>query len=125
MSENSNGRKIKIRREQLRRFNFGSIDKVQRIKEKIRERPELRSKLKENFVGTIREEGIEIDREFLEKTREKWRAQVQEDIERKMARRPPSKKRYYKLISEGKPLKLRVKIDPAVGEKTVNLREEE
>jgi len=124
MSDSQVSRKIKVSKKRLERFDFTSISKVRRIKEKIEGKPELSDRLKGDFVGTLRDEGLEIDEEFLRETKNKWRSQVQEDIRRKMLRRPPSEKRYFQRVAEGKPLKLRVRIDPSTGERTIRLRDE-
>jgi hypothetical protein len=94
------------------------------IEKKIEEKPELKERLKDNFVGTLREEGLEIDDAFLRETMDRWRAQVQEDIRREMLSRPASKRRYFQRVIEGKPLKLRVRVDSTTGERTISLRDE-
>jgi hypothetical protein len=110
-------------RRMLERFNFTSIREIGDLKKRVDENPDLRDRLKENFFGTLQDEGIDVD-EVKHRVVQIWRDQMGADLRQRMSELPEEKKKYYMRISEGKPLKLRVRINQETGEKTVQLRED-
>ena len=110
-------------RRMLERFNFTSISEIEDLKVRVDENPDLRDRLKENFLGTLQDEGVDFD-EVKNQVVQIWRDQMEVDLKRRMSELPEEKKKYYRRISEGKPLKLRVRINRETGEKTVQLRED-
>lgn len=125
MSVSSGPRKVKVSRESLKRFDFESMPKLRSIKAKAKESTELRRRLKEDPQGTLRAEGLKVDDEFKRKFRMAWKSQVQADVREKMLSKPPSDRRMFQRVVEGKPLKLRIIIDPDTGERSIILREED
>ena len=59
-------RKVKIDRARLDRFKFREIKD---IKTKLKTNPELSVKLKEDFIGTIKAQGVSLDDNTLEAIR--------------------------------------------------------
>lgn len=61
---------VKIDKKRLERFEFKP---VKDLKQKIEKKPELKTKLRKDFRGTLEAQGIEIDENFEEKIRKEWR----------------------------------------------------
>ncbi len=112
-------RKVKINRARLDRFKF---TKVKGIKTKLTTSPELSIKLKEDFEGTIKAQGVSLDDNALEAIRVEWRTQIQNDIKAKAEASPRKDQWYLSQVLAEKPIKLRVKIDKETGQHVKTLR---
>jgi hypothetical protein len=119
----SEGRTPYERNRRIDRFKFTSIREIEELKRRVDESPDLKRRLKENFLETLEDEGLDVD-DLKGRVVEIWQEQMRKDLREKMSELPENKKKYYGKISEGKSLKLRVRIDRETGGKTVSLRED-
>ena len=113
---------FRIDRKRLKRFEFTTL---KTLRESIEEKPELRRRLGEDFEGALRSEGVVIDEEFRANIRKQWREQIRSDLKDFMERQPESKKRHYSRVAEGKPIKVKVKIDRKKGRREVGPRRDD
>ncbi|MCW4011375.1 MAG: hypothetical protein NWF07_00135 [Candidatus Bathyarchaeota archaeon] len=112
-------KRVKVDRTRLERFKFTPLTE---LKATIEEKPELSQKLRVDFAGTLKAQGITIDEAFKHKLSTEWRAAIKQDIRKVAEEHPESKNWYLKRVLDEKPIKLKVKIDPETGEKTKTLR---
>lgn len=108
--------KIRINKERLKRFKLEPLDE---LKADLDQNPDLKKRLKEDFSGTLKAEGIVIDDAFRNNVRKQWRSMIQADVRELMDRQPAAKRPLYTMVSQGKPLKVKVKIDKTTGKKSV------
>lgn len=101
-----------------------SVEKYEGIKRKAEENPEFKRRLEVDFVGTLKEEGVEVEK-LRERALGRWSAEVCKRLTRRMDETSHARKGYRKRIAEGKSLKLRVEIDPETGERRILLRDDE
>jgi hypothetical protein len=106
----------KFNKERLERFKVESLND---LKISLEQRPELKAQLEEDFTGTILAEGIVIDDAFKQEIHQKWRSMIDEDVRKVMDKQPEAKRPYYTMVREGKPLKVKVKIDRTTGKKSI------
>ncbi len=106
----------KFNKERLERFKVESLND---LKASLEQRPELKAQLEEDFTGTILAEGIVIDDAFKQEIHQKWRSMIDEDVRKVMDKQPEAKRPYYTMVREGKPLKVKVKIDRTTGKKSI------
>ncbi|MEM2180436.1 MAG: hypothetical protein QXF61_07550 [Nitrososphaeria archaeon] len=64
-----------------------------------------------DLEGTLREKGITVDEAFRKEVEKQRKERMSERIKARTEKLPKSKKIYYEMISEGKPIRVRVKID--------------
>jgi len=112
---------VRIDPKRIKRFNFTSVTALRTA---VETKPELKASLSRSFSEALEAENIVIDEAFKQKVCTEWRAQIQSDIQAKMASLPESKKRYYSRISKGEPLKLKVKVDRKTKKHIKTIREE-
>ncbi|HJH28320.1 MAG TPA: hypothetical protein C5S51_01285 [Methanosarcinaceae archaeon] len=105
----------KFNKERLERFKVESLND---LKASLEQRPELKTQLEQDFAGTILAEGIVIDDAFKQEVHQKWRLMIDEDVRKVMDKQPEAKRPYYTMVREGKPLKVKVKIDRTTGKKS-------
>lgn len=86
--------------------------------------PQLRRKLEMDLEGTLRERGIVVDDAFRNEVERQRMERMSERIRARAAKLPKSKKIYYEMISEGKPIRVRVKIDRIKKKLTIKPRGE-
>ena len=110
---------VKVNKKRVDRFKLAPVDE---LKASIDEQPDIKTRLSEDFKGTLKSEGIVIDDTFKQKIHEQWRSMIQADIREVMDKQPDDKKPLYTMVREGKPLKLKVKIDKTTGKKSVTTR---
>lgn len=84
--------------------------------------PQLRRKLEMDLEGTLRERGIIVDETFRNEVEIQRKERMSERIRARAAKLPKSKKVYYEMISEGKPVRVRVKIDRTKKKLTIKPR---
>jgi hypothetical protein len=106
-------------KKQVARMEFTA---VKTIKEAMQKRPDLEKKLRKDFSGTLKAEGIKIDDDFKAKVLKEWRAGMRADMKRIVAENPKSKDWYLKRVVEGKPIKIHVKINRKTGKVTKTLK---
>jgi hypothetical protein len=106
----------KFNKERLERFKVESLND---LKISLEQRPELKAQLEDDFTGTILAEGIVIDDAFKQEIHQKWRSMIDEDVRKVMDKQPEAKRPYYTMVREGKPLKVKVKIDRTTGKKSI------
>ena len=106
----------KINKDRLDRFK---VDSLKDLKSSLEQRPDLKTKLEEDFRGTIEAEGIVIDDAFKQEIHQQWQSMIKKDVRKIMDRQPKDKKPLYSMVRKGKPLKLKVKIDPATGKRSI------
>jgi len=106
----------KLDKERLDRFK---IESLRELKSSLEQRPDLKKQLEEDFRGTIEAEGIVIDDAFKQEISEQWRSMIREDVRKIMDKQPKDKKPLYTMVRKGKPLKLKVKIDPVTRKRTI------
>lgn len=109
-------KKVRINKARLKRFKLEPLDE---LKAAVDLNPELKKRLKEDFSGTLKAEGIVIDDAFRNNVRKQWRSMIKADVRESMDRQPAAKKPLYTMVSQGKPLKVKVKIDRTTGKKSV------
>jgi hypothetical protein len=114
-------RTIKVDKNRLERFKFKNVDQIKRT---IKKNPELSVKLKEDFIGTAKAQGVTLDAEALEEIRVEWRTQIQNDIKTKAKTSPKKDQWYLTQVLENKPIKLRVSVDKETGQHKKKLRRE-
>lgn len=114
-------RTVKIDNTRLERFKFKKVDQLRAT---IKKNPELAIKLKEDFIGTAKAQGLTLNAEDLEAIRVEWKAQIQSDIRSKAETSPNSDQWYLTQVLEKKPIKLRVSIDRESGQHKKKLRRE-
>lgn len=110
---------VRVNKKRLDRFK---LEPMNELKASIDKKPDIKTRLNEDFKGTLETEGIVIDDAFRQKIHEQWRSMIQADIREIMDKQPDDKKPLYKMVREGKPLKLKVKIDKTTGKKSVTTR---
>jgi len=110
--------KKSLKKGQVARINFTA---VKTIKEAMQKKPELEKKLRKDFSGTLKAEGIKVDDAFKKQVMKEWRATMKADIRKVVAENPKSKNWYLKRVIEGKPLKIHVKINRKTGKITKKL----
>ena len=114
-------RNIKIDKKRLERFKFKKVDQ---IRSTIKTNPEISIKLREDFTGTIKAQGVTLDAEALESITAEWKVQIQNDIKAKAETSPKKDQWYLTRVLENKPIKLRVTVDKATGQHKKHLRRE-
>jgi len=109
----------KIKQNKLERFKFKPVSE---LKKTLKNNPNLSIKLREDFTGTLKTQGITLNKKTIESIRTEWRTQIKTDI-RKVAETAPKKDQWYlsQVLAE-KPIKLRVKIDKEKGQHIKTLR---
>lgn len=112
-------KRISIDKKRLERFDFKP---VKELKTAIEKKPEVKQKLKQDFNGTLKDQGIIINEDFKQQIRTEWRKNIKSDIRRVADENPESKKWYLKQVLSKEPIKLKVKIDKETGTKTKSLR---
>jgi hypothetical protein len=112
-------KKVRINSIRLERFKFKPVEE---LKTKLKTAPELSVKLKKDFKGTIKAQGISLDEEALSQIRTEWRTQIQTDIRAKAEVSPKKDEWYLTQVLENKPIKLRVSIDKETGQHKKKLR---
>lgn len=112
-------KRVKVDKTRLERFKF---EPVNELKATLKEKPELRTEIKSDFIGTLQAQGIKIDDDFRQQLSQEWRATIKQDIKRVADETPESQDWYLKRVLDDKPIKLKVHIDPETGEKTKQLR---
>ncbi len=108
--------RFKIGSKRLKRFDF---EPVRDLRARLKKSPDLKNRLKEDLPGTLRTEGIVIDEAFLRAVSLRWHAQITEDVHTAMERVPDDRKPYYRMVRDGKPIRVRATIDPEDGSVTV------
>jgi len=99
-------RKGSAKRKRIERFDF---EPVRTIKDRIDQDPKLKEALKKDFKGTLRAEGISVDKEFIEKVEEEWHSQISRDIRSKVAA-SPGKYPLLEQVLEMKPIRVHVDV---------------
>ncbi len=112
-------KKISIDKYRLERFNFKPINE---LKSSIENKPEIKQKLKEDFIGTLNAQGITINEDFKKQIRAEWRETIKSDIKRVSDENSESKNWYLNRVLANEPIKLRVKVDKTSGTNTKALR---
>ena len=112
-------RTIKVESKRLERFKFKKVDQIRTT---IQKNPELSVKLKEDFIGTVKAQGVNLDAEALESIRVEWKAQIQSDIKVKAEASPMKDQWYLTQVLDNKPIKLRVSVDKETGQHKKTLR---
>ena len=111
-------KRVKVDKTRLERFKF---EPVKELKATLKEKPELRTEIKSDFIGTMRAQGIEINDDFRRQLNQEWKATIKQDIKRVADETPENEDWYLKRVLDDKPIKLKVHIDPETGEKTKQL----
>ena len=106
----------RLNKDRLVRFK---VDSLKELKSSLEQRPDLKTKLEEDIRGTIEAEGIVIDDAFKQEIHQQWQSMIKKDVRNFMDKQPKDKKPLYSMVRKGKPLKLKVKIDPATGKKSI------
>jgi len=96
-----------VKRKRIERFDF---EPVRTIKDRIDQDPKLKEALKKDFEGTLRAEGIIVDKEFINKVENEWRSQMSRDIRSKVAA-SPGKYPLLEQVLEMKPIRVHVDIE--------------
>ena len=78
--------------------------------------------LSEDFRGTLKAQGININEEFKTQIRAEWREPIKSDIRRVADENPESKNWYLKQVLAEEPIKLKVEVDKATGTNKKSLR---
>jgi len=91
------------------------------IKKEMQKRPELAKKLRKDFAGTLKAEGITMDDAFRKELIREWRAGIRADVRKAVAENPKSRSWYLKRAVEGKPLKIHVQVNRKTGKVTKTL----
>jgi len=112
-------KRISIDKKRLERFEFKS---VKELKANLETKPEIRENLSEDFRGTLKAQGININEEFKTQIRAEWRETIKSDIRRVADENPESKNWYLKQVLAEEPIKLKVKVDKATGTNKKSLR---
>jgi len=112
---------VKIKSRRLNRFVF---EPVRDILARQKKSPELKRRLKEDLPGTLQAEGIVVDDAFRKAISEKWHARISEDVHSVMEKVPDERKPYYRMVRDGKPIRVRVTINRKDGTITVKPGEE-
>ena len=94
------------------------------IKEEMQKRPELEKKLRKDFEGTLKAEGIVVNDVFKNRMMREWREGIMADLRRKVVETPGSRNWYLKRVVEGKPIMIHVKVDRKTGKITKKLEDE-
>lgn len=110
---------VRVNKKRMDRFK---LSPVEQLKASIDVKPDIKTRLNEDFKGTLEKEGVVIDDAFRQKIRDQWRSMIQADIREVMDRQPADKKPLYTMVRQGKPLKVKVKIDKTTGKKSVTPR---
>jgi hypothetical protein len=87
----------------------------------MKTRPDLEKRLRKDFAGTLKAEGITMDDAFKAQVLKEWREGMAADIRKRVAEDPKSKNWYLKRVVEGKPLKIHVHINRKTGKVTKTL----
>jgi len=111
-------KKAHITPKRMARFNF---EQVRAIKEELKTNPELATKLKQDFRGTLESRGIVLDENFKAGIMNELNAQIKADLRKSVKENPKSKDWYLTRVLEGKPLKIHVAVNRTTGEKTKTL----
>ncbi len=98
---------IRVEKVRVARFDF---EPLRAIKAKVDEKPELEESLRRDFQGTLKAEGVKINKTFLTEIEKDWRTQISNDIKAKVAS-TPEKYPLLKRVIEGKPIRVHVKVD--------------
>jgi len=98
---------IRVNKKRMERFGFSQVKGLRAATEK---NPELAEKLKKDFTATLEAQGIHVDDEFKIKLRENWRNQIKADV-RRVAEKKGRSEWYLNRVLEGKPIRVRVKVD--------------
>ena len=106
----------KLDKVRLERFK---VESLRELKSSLEQRPDLKKQLEEDFKGTIEAEGIVIDDAFKREISQQWHSMIQEDVRKLMDKQPKDKRPLYTMVRKGKPLKLKVKIDPVTGKRII------
>ncbi|OPY50358.1 MAG: hypothetical protein A4E49_02768 [Methanosaeta sp. PtaU1.Bin112] len=96
-----------VKRKRIERFDFES---VRTIRDRIDQDPKLKEALKKDFKGTLRAEGINVDKEFIEKVEKEWRSQISRDIRSKLSA-SPGKYPLLERVLEMKPIRVHVDVE--------------
>ncbi|MEN3054090.1 MAG: hypothetical protein ABC559_01705 [Candidatus Methanosuratincola petrocarbonis] len=96
-------------------FHGLDLPELEQIRKRMASDPSLEERLKKDFHGTLKKEGIKVDSAFRDKVMEKLNSKVRADLREIVAKRPEAKNWYLKRILEGKPLKIHVHIDKETG----------
>jgi hypothetical protein len=109
----------KIAKKTVRRMELPT---AKPLREKWLKDPAFRKRLKEDVVGTLEAEGIKVDDALKERVLGEWRAGMEADIRKFVAKNPKKSKDWYlRRVVEGKPLMINVKIDRKTGRITKTL----
>lgn len=80
----------------------------------------LEEQLKADFKGVIEAEGgVVVDDTLKQQICQRWQSMIQEDVRRVMDEQPEDNRQLYTMVKEGKPLKVKVKIDLTTGERSI------
>ncbi|MEN3056223.1 MAG: hypothetical protein ABC527_06520 [Candidatus Methanosuratincola petrocarbonis] len=96
-------------------FHGLDLPELEQIRKRMASDPSLEERLKKDFHGTLKKEGIKVDSAFRDKVMEKLNSKVRADLREIVAKRPEAKNWYLKRVLEGKPLKIHVHIDKETG----------
>ncbi|MEN3035270.1 MAG: hypothetical protein ABC537_03100 [Candidatus Methanosuratincola sp.] len=100
------------------------MPELEQIRKRMASDPSLEERLKKDFHGTLKKEGITVDSTFRNKLMERLNSKVRADQREIVTKRPEAKNWYLKRVLEGKPLKIHVRIDKETGRCEKSLRGE-
>jgi hypothetical protein len=91
----------------IERFKFREVEA---LRKRLEIKPELKDALRRDFEGTLKAEGVKVDREFLESTEREWRSQISRDIQSKVVA-SPGKYPLLSRVEEGKAIRVHVTVE--------------
>lgn len=98
---------VRVSKKRIERFSFNEIGD---LKTAIEDDPKITESLREDFKRTLEAEGIKVDEEFKRRVQETWRNQIKSDVKR-VAETEGRDDWYLRRVLEGKPIRVRVKVN--------------
>ncbi len=105
-----------------RRVEVFNIEGLKNLRVELEKDPNLKKRLKQDFEGTLKTEGVIVDEAFRKEVEKQCDVRMNGRIKARMAKLPKSKKVYYSMVASGKPIKVRVKIDRKKGKTIITPR---
>ena len=102
---------VRVSKKRIDRFSF---NQVRDLKTSIEKNPAIAEKLKKDFRATLEAQGVTVDEEFIHNVHESWRSQIKADV-RRVAETKGRSDWYLNRVLEGKPIRVRVKVNRESG----------